>query len=685
MQYGVKFMSNDKSIISFAIMSIESNNNKDYIDMIIPFVLYILTDKKADIVSINDTKRRLLDEFGIKIPSNVLEALLKRLTTNNYGYLRREKNLFFYTEKQIEIGNFEEERSKAQQNQLRVLDELYTFLQQKEIVFEKSEIDKRLIEYLSKYGYTVIENDSVLSVDQKDIWNYRIGQFIEYVYNHNIYVYNYIKDIVKGAMLVSAIHMQENTRLREQMRFKDTQVYLDTPLLMHILGYSGEALKEACTELVKLLQDIGAEVCYFEHNEDEVKGILDAYILKYKRGRLEQSYNYEYLIENNITDIQATAYKMTVKSDLARLKIYCKEMPDYQDYNRNIDWIKFEEYISERISYKKDTRRKNDIESIAAVYRLRDRNNYKRIENCKAIFVATNSNLIYHINKYFKEIEKREDYPASIDDTLLTSIVWFKSTASSADLPSLRLIADALATQRPTRQFWEKFIDVVSKLEKDKQITDIEASELRLDALSKKHIYEVTEGDSSKINHASLAEALKLNDVRKHGEILNEKERLEKELDRQLKENNQKHIELMQEKLVSYEKGFKLWKGVYYLSKLWLFIVCILGVILGEVGKMLLGLNILQGYLTWIVCMLGVIILASIKLIDKLLNKRVDKVKIYLVKKSFEVFQITILKAEPKYGKELLEYAIKESKYFSDKDYIEDMYGVAKKRLLALN
>ena len=161
MQYGVKFMSNDKSIISFAIMSIESNNNKDYIDMIIPFVLYILTDKKADIVSINDTKRRLLDEFGIKIPSNVLEALLKRLTTNNYGYLRREKNLFFYTEKQIEIGNFEEERSKAQQNQLRVLDELYTFLQQKEIVFEKSEIDKRLIEYLSKYGYTVIENDRI--------------------------------------------------------------------------------------------------------------------------------------------------------------------------------------------------------------------------------------------------------------------------------------------------------------------------------------------------------------------------------------------------------------------------------------------------------------------------------------------------------------------------------------------
>lgn len=671
MQGEVKFMSNDKSIISFAIMSIEASNDKDYIDMIIPFVLYILTDKKAEVVPVNDIKRRLLDEFGIKMPSNVLESLLKRLTTNEYEYLKREKNLFFYTDKVIDVSGFEQERSKAQHDQLKVVEQLYGFLQKQDIQFEKSEADERLIEYLSKYGYKVIEDTRVLEIDQRDIWNYRIGQFIEYVYKNNSYVYDYIKDIVKGAMLVSAIHMQENTRLREKMKFRDTQVYLDTPLLMHILGYSGEALKEACIELVKLLQDIGAEVCYFEHNEDEVKGILEAYRLKYKSGKLEDSYNYEYFIENDITDVQAVAYKTTVKSDLLQLKIYCKELPDYQDYNRNIDWSKFEEYISERISYKKDTRRKNDIESIAAIYRLRDRDNYKRIENCKAIFVATNSSLIYNVNKYFKELEKREDYPACIDDTLLTSIVWFKSAASSADLPSLRLIADALATQKPSKQFWEKLIDVVSDLEKHKQITEVEASELRLDAFSKKHIYEVTEGDSSKINHASLKEALKLNDQRKHGEILNKNERLEKELDKKSKAHEQKHIELMGEKLIKYESGFKTWKVFYYLSKIWLFLICLLAILLGEIGKKLLGIDILQGNLTWVMTILGVIIPTIIKFIDKMLNKKIDKVKIYLIKQSFKYFESSILRAEPKYGKELIEYALKQSKYFLDKNYIE--------------
>ena len=54
-------------------------------------------------------------------------------------------------------------------------------------------------------------------------------------------------------------------------------MFLDTPLLLHILGYSGEEFQESIKELVEILKNLGVQICYWQHNIDEVLSILEAY------------------------------------------------------------------------------------------------------------------------------------------------------------------------------------------------------------------------------------------------------------------------------------------------------------------------------------------------------------------------------------------------------------------------
>ena len=67
-----------------------------------------------------------------------------------------------------------------------------------------------------------------------------------------------------------------------------------------------------------------------------------------------------------------------------------------------------------------------DVKSIAAIGRIRKDNKYKKIEDCKAIFVTTNYNLVESAEKCL-EHKKYEEIGYIITDVELTTILWLKS------------------------------------------------------------------------------------------------------------------------------------------------------------------------------------------------------------------------------------------------------------------
>lgn len=105
------FVTEEKSLISFAIISTEwHEEKKDYLDMFIPFCLQGLEEQRSSkaVISIKKLKLSLTEKFGIKLPSNVVEMLVRRLATQEY--IKIEKNVCYLTDKKIDTKSFEEKK-----------------------------------------------------------------------------------------------------------------------------------------------------------------------------------------------------------------------------------------------------------------------------------------------------------------------------------------------------------------------------------------------------------------------------------------------------------------------------------------------------------------------------------------------------------------------------------------------
>ena len=619
MRIEVLFMHNDKSLISFALISTTYNESqRDQLDMLVPFVLSYIkglgTVKEGDNVSISDAKNYMSNEFGMDILSNVIEMIFKRLCKDDYGYLTRTNGCFQLTAKQIDTNDFEQRRQHIKLSQQIVLREFYDFLDKKEIEYSKSDAEEALILYLCSYGKQVIKEE-LPDFDTGDVWIYRVGDFVQNIFNSNKSVFDYIQDIAKGGMLSSVLFQKVEPNNRS--KFENTEIYYDTPLLMYILGYSGTEMKNAVLEMTKLLQKNNATICYFSHNKYELEGILNAYITVYNRGRLSSSHNFDYFIANGIEPDKVIEYIALLDKNLLLLGLHEKQTPE-DNYENAIDWKAFDAYLAEKMHYTKENRRKNDVDSLAAIYRLRKAKYYTNYENCEALFVATNSSLVYHSQQYFKNGEKQYGIPAIVDDTFLTALVWIKALDTSNELPTLKIISDALASQSVSASFWDSFVKKVEEYEAYNNITTDEAAALRFDIYTKRNVYDVTDGDIEKVTHENLKKILDRNDRQKHYELYEEIE-----AQKSINSENETKISTTTNKLIKeisskhMNDKFALWKIIFYIGKHWLFLLSGILVIFVLFITWLSDLPVINGYSG-----ISILTMFLTKLFDKYLSSK---------------------------------------------------------------
>lgn len=515
---------------------------------------------------------------------------------------------------------------------------------------------------MSKYGRGVIgAKDSKIETDNatEELYNYYIGVFISYIKENDEKYYSYVKEIIYGAMYASALHMQHNIkRIQTNSRIENLKVFLDTPLLLHVLGYSGEELKESVIELVTILKNLGVKICYWQHNLDELTSILEAYEQHYLNGTLDKSRNFEYLVLQKTTPTDISRYKATLALDLKNNDINVHEDPTLQ-MDELVKCNSFEEYIKENMFYRSDTRRVNDVNSICFTYHLRTRQDFRRIENCEAIFVTQNHTLASLTKKYFKDIRNSDEYPAIIDDTLLTSIAWIKSETDGDKILNSKIIADAWAAQNVPAIFWEKCIEEMEKLQKHGEISQEQVYQLEYDFLARRQLYERTEGDVEKLNMGDIEQVLQQIEYNKHQELLDENERLKQEEKETKSENVDLSQRLLESKVNEYTRSFGVWTMLAAFRKGLLLIICILLVGISQV------VSLIQNQQPSL--KLGVaafVISVSVKYVDKELSSKRNTLSNLLFEKSKKFLEQKITKKEDYLVEEIVDAIVDRSRWF---------------------
>ncbi len=291
-----------------------------------------------------------------------------------------------------------------------------------------------------------------------------------------------------------------------QRKFKETDIFLDTSLVMFALGYAGEPRKWPVIELIDLLKMHGAHIKIFRHSLEEIIGILSACAECIRSNQLQDSYgpSIEYFIEKGYSEVDIMMFIENLGADLLNLNILIVDKPPYIEYEHVIDEKAYSEYLSSKIDYSKERPLERDKDSITAILRLRRGEVFIAIEECKAIFVTTNRDLAYSTRGYSEFNYQTGTAPLAVTDYEITNLIWLKDPITASGLPRKRLIADCYAAIQPNDALWAKYLKAIDQLEKQNKITSDQYFILRHSIQAKSELMDCTFGEEKVFSDGTI-------------------------------------------------------------------------------------------------------------------------------------------------------------------------------------
>ena len=584
-------MKNDNALISTAVLTaIWDDSHKDNIELVIPFVIDIIYNKYEVSQSIDEEfiLEQLKNRYCFNnFPHAVLKTVLNRIKKK--GILKIE-NKKYRLEKEIkeEAQKFEEKLRKAKNDTSKVIEAITSYLKEEmneNITSADSEVF--LGNFIATYGYNAYENiNSIKAINRKtDVTNYLIGEFICRESKLESDNFKLILRIIEGYMIANAIYLQIDNDNKASL--KKLNCYLDTPLLLRILGYKTDEENESAKELYDLLTKYGATLNCFTHTFDELHNILSYYKNNINRNK---ELTLEYFDKEGYTEGQVEMAISVLENKFKEMKINIVEPPEYTEdkYKNVIDVASLENKLTEHKktigNYFNPNSISNDVKSVCAINMLRNGKKFTKIENCTHIFVTP--------YQYLKVATKEVMLSGAemgidliIDDLDLTTILWLKDFGKNDNLPKMRLVENALAATNASDEIMAKASGIYESIIKDGLIKD---SGNISDCITKNYLktsgyVDSIKNDSELVTKENLIEFFNKKDreieiaEKKIGDIKKELEQTKEMSQKKELDVQKKFIDEIEQKANKKFKNLKIIVlSIYYLV---LIVIIILGII----------------------------------------------------------------------------------------------------------
>lgn len=487
-------MISESTLVSLAILRVNINNNRDYLNYLKPFIKQILISYKNIPINSIDISDSIKNIYGLVIPSSIIQIVLKRLVRDNILY---KKDSFFWVNQIPSEENWIQKKENIHQN--------ISTLIKKFILFTKEHHNKDITEeeaiicftsFLSKFSISClkyfVKGTALPLVQENTKWQIvAISNFIKHIEIENKLYLEYFMLLVEGNMLANALLCQDLDTLTSN--YKNIIFFFDTPILLEIIGFLGEKKERASIEFVKILQHLGGKVCYFSHSADEIIRVVTASI-----ENLDSEKGYGKIIQfARSSNKQKSDLILTLeKYDeiLLKYNIHCVKTPNYiKKYQ--IDENAFSYIIDDELRYRNERAKADDINSVRSIYTIRGDISPVKIETCKAIFVTNNASFAKAAQEYSKKIENSSEITPVITSFSLTNISWLKSPMQFPQLPLYEIVAFSHAALMPPKSFWDKVLTEAEMLVKNKYISEIDIQILRSDPKIINELFILTSGD----------------------------------------------------------------------------------------------------------------------------------------------------------------------------------------------
>lgn len=497
-----------KTITSLAILKVNIDQGKDYLDYLRPFILQILFEHNLyDPIKDNVVSCCIREQFGLEIPMPTVQLVLRRIAKS--GSIRKVGGVYRKTgelpDPQIGLKQAEVKRHIES-----VVDGLRKFSQERSRTIDSDEEAVGVIcSFLAEFNITCLRAflrgtalPDVEGSHQTDI--VLVSNFIQQVRRTDPERFDSFLIFVQGHMLANALLCPD--LLNNLSDYRNVTFYFDAPLLIQRLGCEGEAKETAARELIALVRKLKGEVAAFSHSRQELQNVLQnaAFSLENSNAPVP------IVIEARRQGLKKSDLLLLIESIDDRLSeagIKVEATPRYNE-KFQIDEAVFGQVLGDEVSYKNPRAREYDINSVRSIYVMRANTPAPSVEKARAVFVTSNFGLAKAAWVYGQKYETTRSVSSVITDFSLANIAWLKAPMGAPNIPTSQLLAFSYATLQPSSDLLDKYLQEMNRLEAQGTITERDHQLLRSSPLVYPELMNLTLGNDASLTEETITEIL---------------------------------------------------------------------------------------------------------------------------------------------------------------------------------
>lgn len=471
-------------LVSFAILQVNfDERGMRYIDNFVPFVAQCVKEMSNDELTSAEIQEKLQERFGLVIPQHALDTILKRGARKGLYSFRNHK--LVRNDEALSKVNLEPTRQRA----LRA----YRELLRKFVEFAKNSFGRELTEASVDEAFLNFIADRSIPIVRATLlgqnfqpeqslseqMEYLFAAFVADLASSDVEGFDCLDMIVRGCMLATALYLPDlNDRRR---KVTDLAVYLDTPVIVSLIGLHDTVQQDAALELLTLLNAINVPVRCFTHTLYEVENLIVASAKQLSSlssdGR-RQNAIISWALNVGIGRSELEIKARQIEADLGKLNIQVRDVPDFA-VHYSLDEAKLERTLQERVNYHREETRLYDVKSLIGIWRLRGGKSKRDLETARAIFVTSNSSVARASSEFFDERPNGFDVPICALDSHLATVAWLKNPTAAPNLPRKQIIADCFAALEPGEELWRQYIAVIDNLRERQDVSEEDYVTLR--------------------------------------------------------------------------------------------------------------------------------------------------------------------------------------------------------------
>ncbi|MEW4454594.1 hypothetical protein AB1L30_18135 [Bremerella sp. JC817] len=283
--------------------------------------------------------------------------------------------------------------------------------------------------------------------------------------------------------------------------------FLDTPLVVQLLGLEGAAKESATSTLVNLLKQLAAKVAVFQHTVIEINRTICGAALYLDRpdgvgGIVTEARR----TGKTPSDLRLIAANL--ENGLKDAGVEVIKTPRHQKESE-ISVEAFENVMGDSFTHRNPKAKEHDVECVRAIYTLRAGTAPGMLERSIAAFVTSNGAFAKAAYEYGQRFEESQEVSSVITDFSLANMAWLKNPMGAISLPIMEVMSYAYAALQPTQPLMEKFLKEIEKLEESGLVTASQHQLFRSSQFAQDELVRLTLGNDEAITPELVSESLK--------------------------------------------------------------------------------------------------------------------------------------------------------------------------------